>query len=171
MFHRILVGVDDTPAARAALEQAIELVDAGHGRLGLLSSAPRATMVGAAPTIMPISRAELEQELVEWAQRNLATAEELVPEDIPVTKLLCHGSPWRALLHQANSGNWDLIVVGQTHRAWWPRFLARVGERLNRRSPTPVLVVHEEPPVPMPARRRRLWGRRRGGHPAPIRAA
>src|SRR3954449_9451670 len=95
MFHRILVGVDDSPASRAALQQAIELVDAGHGRLGLLRSAPRPTMVGAAPTIMPITRSELAQELVDWAQRNLTAAEELVPREIPVTKLLCHGSPRR----------------------------------------------------------------------------
>jgi nucleotide-binding universal stress UspA family protein len=171
MFHRILVGVDDTPAARAALQQAIELVDAGHGRLGLLSSAPRPTMVGAAPTIMPITRAELEQELVKWAQGNLAAAEELVPKDIPVTKLLCHGSPWRALLREARSGRWDLVVVGQTHRAWWPPFLARVGERLNRRSATPVLVVHEEPSEPMPARRGRRFSWRRRRRAAPVRAA
>jgi nucleotide-binding universal stress UspA family protein len=168
MFHRILVGVDDSPASRAALNQAIELVDAGHGRLGLLSSAPRPTMVGAAPTIMPITRAQLAQELVEWAQHNLAAAEEMVPQEIPVTKLLAHGSPWRALLREARSANWDLVVVGQTHRPWWPPFLARVGERLNRRSPTPVLVVHEEPPAPSAARGKRRSRRRR---PAPVRAA
>jgi len=111
MFHRILVGVDDTPAARAALRQAIELVDAGHGRLGLLSSAPRPTMVGAAPTIMPITRAELAQELVDWAQRNLAAAEEMVPQEVPVTKLLAYGSPWRALLREARTGAWDLVAL------------------------------------------------------------
>jgi nucleotide-binding universal stress UspA family protein len=127
-------------------------------------------MVGAAPTIMPITRAELAQELVEWALRNLATAEELVPQEIPVTKLLCHGSPWRALLRQARSGDWDLVVVGQTHRPWWPPFLARVGERLNRRSPTPVLVVHEQPLAPVAAKRRG-WSRRRRSRPAPVRTA
>ena len=40
MFHRILVGVDDSKVAREALARAVELVEAGHGRLGLLSSAP-----------------------------------------------------------------------------------------------------------------------------------
>ena len=168
MFHRILVGVDDSPASKAALDRAIELVDAGHGRLGLLSAAPRPTMVGAAPTMLPITREELEKELIEWAERNLCAAEHAVPEEIPVTKLVRRGSPWRALLAEARGGCWDLVVVGQTNRAWWPPFLARVGERLNRRSPTPVLVVHEEPPAPVAARRRR-WSRRR--RPAPVRAA
>jgi nucleotide-binding universal stress UspA family protein len=169
MFHRILVGIDDSPASRAALDQAIELVDAGHGRLGLLSAAPRPTMVGAAPTMLPVSREELERELVDWAERNLCAAQQAVPEEIPVTKLVRRGSPWRALLAEARSGSWDLIVVGQTDRRWWPPFLARVGERLNRRSPTPVLVVHEEPQTPRPVRgRRRLRSRRRA---APARVA
>jgi nucleotide-binding universal stress UspA family protein len=167
MFHRILVGIDDSPASRAALDRAIELVDAGHGRLGLLSSAPRPTMVGAAPTMLPISRDELERELVDWAERNLCAAQQAVPEEIPVTKLVRRGSPWRALLAEARGGCWDLIVVGQADRRWWPPFLARVGERLNRRSPTPVLVVHEEPHTPRPARRG-LRSRRRT---APARVA
>jgi nucleotide-binding universal stress UspA family protein len=161
MFHRILVGVDDSPAARAALAQAVELVEAGHGRLGLLSSAPGAPpMVCAGPGILPISRSELEQQLVDWAQRNVEDAARFVPEEIPVTKLVCHGSPWRALLREARRGNWDLVIVGQAHRARRP-VLERVGERLNRRSPTPVLIVHEQPqdePVRTP--RRRWWRRR-----------
>ena len=168
MFHRILVVVDDSPASKAALDRAIELVDAGHGRLGLLSCAPRPTMVGAAPTMLPITREELEKELIEWAERNLCAAEHAVPEEIPVTKLVRRGSPWRALLAEARGGCWDLVVVGQTNRAWWPPFLARVGERLNRRSPTPVLVVHEEPEGAQPSRRRR---RLRSRRTAPARAS
>ena len=58
MFHRILVGVDDSPAARAALERAVELVEAGHGRLGLLSSAPGPPpLASVGPAVMPVSRA------------------------------------------------------------------------------------------------------------------
>jgi nucleotide-binding universal stress UspA family protein len=100
----------------------------------------------------PVSRSELDDDLVKWAQRNLDEAERLVPEDIPVTKMLARGAPSSALLREARTGDWDLLVVGQAHRRHhWP-FLA-AGERLNRRSPTPVLVVHEEP-VGMPRGRR-----------------
>ena len=106
--------------------------------------------------------------LIEWAERNLCAAEHAVPEEIPVTKLVRRGSPWRALLAEARGGCWDLVVVGQTNRAWWPPFLARVGERLNRRSPTPVLVVHEEPEGAQPSRRRR---RLRSRRTAPARAS
>ena len=159
MFHRILVGVDDSPAAKAALERAVELVQAGHGRLGLLSSAPGPpALASVGPAVLPVSRAQLEQQLIEWAQRNVEAAAELVPEEIPVTKIVARGSPGRALLREARTGVWDLVIVGQAHREHRP-LLERVGERLNRRSPTPVLVVHEEPREPAPARRG--WRRRR----------
>jgi nucleotide-binding universal stress UspA family protein len=159
MFHRILVGVDDSPAARAALERAVELVEAGHGRLGLLSSAPGPPPLAAVgPAVMAVSRAQLEKELIEWAQGNLEAAEKLVPEEIPVTKIVTHGSPGRALLREVRTGQWDLVIVGQAHRQRRP-LIERVGERLNRRSPTPVLVVHEEPSEPLRARRK--WWRRR----------
>ena len=159
MFHRILVGVDDSPAAKEALERAVELVQAGHGRLGLLSSAPGPpALASVGPAVLPVSRAQLEQQLIEWAQRNVEAAAELVPEEIPVTKIVARGSPGRALLREARTGVWDLVIVGQAHREHRP-LLERVGERLNRRSPTPVLVVHEEPREPAPARRR--WRRRR----------
>ena len=159
MFHRILVGIDDSSAARAALERAVELVEAGHGRLGLLSSAPGPPAVPAAgPVMLPISRSQLDQQLIDWAQRNVEEAARRVPQEIPVTKIVSRGSPGRALLREARSGLWDLIVVGQSHRKRRP-LLERVGERLNRHSPTPVLVVHEEPREPVSPRRR--WLRRR----------
>jgi nucleotide-binding universal stress UspA family protein len=160
MFHRILVGVDDSPAAKAALERAVELVEAGHGRLGLLSSAPGPPPVASAgPVLLPVSRAQLEQELLDWAQRNVEEAARLVPEEIPVTKLVTRGSAGRALLREARTGCWDLVIVGQGRRRWRLPLLESVGERLNRRSPTTVLVVHEEPLEPR--RERRHWWRRR----------
>jgi nucleotide-binding universal stress UspA family protein len=161
MFHRILVGIDDSSAARAALERAVELVEAGHGRLGLLSSAPGPPPIPAAgPVMLPISRSQLDQQLIAWAQRNIEEAAQRVPEEIPVTKILSRGSPGRALLREARSGLWDLIIVGQAHHKHRP-LLERVGERLNRHSPTPVLVVHEDPGEPAQPRRRRGWLRRR----------
>jgi nucleotide-binding universal stress UspA family protein len=145
MFHRILVGVDDSEASRKALAQAIELVEAGHGRLGLLSSAPTPAMPALGPATVPVSRDRLEGELVEWAQRNVDEAARLVPDDVPLTKLVTRGAPAAALLREARSGRWDLIVVGQARRRPRLPFLERIGDRLNRRSPTPVLVVHLDP--------------------------
>ena len=143
MFHRILVGVDGSMLAREALARAVELAEAGHGRLGLLSSAPGApALASAGPVALPLSRDRLEQDLLRWAERNVEEAARLVPEQIPITKLVARGRPGAALLREARTGCWDLVVVGQSHRR--RRLLSSVGERLNRRSGVPVLVVHED---------------------------
>lgn len=142
MFHRILVAVDDSQAAREALARAVELVEAGHGRLGLLCSAPKPPPLAPGPVALPVSQRQLEEDLLNWAQGNVEDAARQVPTEIPVTKLVTRGAPGRALLREAHTGCWDLIVVGQANRRFHVR---RVGDWLNRRSPTPVLVVHEEP--------------------------
>jgi nucleotide-binding universal stress UspA family protein len=148
MFHRILVAVDDSPAARKALERALELVEAGHGRLGLLSSAPGPPPLPAGPAVVPVSRRQLEQDSLRWAQRNVAEAERLVPSDVPVTKLVTRGAPGPALLRETECNCWDLVVVGQTRRRFrWP-FREPLGEWLGRRTDAAVLVVHDEPDAP-----------------------
>jgi len=159
VFHRILVGVDDTSAARAALDRAIDLVEAGHARLGLLSSAPHPPPFPAiGPMVLPVTRRQLDEELVRWAQGNVEAAAALVPDDVPVTKLVTRGAPVGALLREARGGDWDLLVVGQSDRPHrWP--LLSAGERLNRRSPTPVLVVHEAPTEAPRRQRSGLLGR------------
>ena len=146
MFHRILVGVDDSPAARRALERAIELAADGHGRLGLLTSAPQPPLIIAtSPVVPPASRSQLCDEMLEWAQECVETATASVPAEIPVTKLITHGDACAALRREAERGCWDLVVVGQSARRH--RLRASVGDRLDRHA-TPVLVVHEDPSEP-----------------------
>lgn len=168
MFHRILVGVDDSPAARRALERAIELAAEGHGRLGLLTSAPQPPLIIAtSPVVPPSSRSQLSEEIVDWAQECVEDATALVPDEIPVTKLVTHGNPCAALRKEAERGCWDLVVVGESARRF--RLRSSVGARLDKHA-TPVLVVHEEPPAK--SRRRRRFTRRRSSRrpAAPIAA-
>jgi nucleotide-binding universal stress UspA family protein len=152
VFHRILVGVDDSPAARLALERAIELAADGHGRIGLLTSAPHPPLIIAtSPVVPPASRTQLCEEMVGWACECVEAATALVPDEIPVTKLVTHGEPCAALRQEAEKGCWDLIVVGESARRH--RLRNSVGARLDRHA-TPVLVVHEEQQTPRRKRRR-----------------
>jgi nucleotide-binding universal stress UspA family protein len=168
VFHRILVGVDDSPAAGRALERAVELARDGHGRIGLLTSAPHPPLILAtSPVVPPASRSQLCEEMVKWACGCVEAATALVPDEIPVTKLVTHGEPCAALRQEAEKGCWDLIVVGQSARRH--RFRNTVGARLGRYA-TPVLVVHEEPPAPRRKRRRFSLRRRSRRATAPIAA-
>jgi len=166
VFHRILVGIDDSPAAWRALERAIELAAEGHGRLGLLTSAPHPPLiVSTSPVVPPASRTQLCDEMLDWAQECVETATAHVPDEIPVTKLVTCGDPSAALRKEAEKGCWDLVVVGESARRY--RFRSSVGARLDRHA-TPVLVVHEEPSEPRRARRRFSLRRRSSRATAPI---
>ena len=168
MFHRILVGVDDSPAARRALDRAIELAADGHGRIGLLTSAPNPPLIIAtSPVVPPASRSQLCDEMVGWAQECVEAATALVPTEIPVTKLVTHGEPSAALRREADTGCWDLVVVGESARRH--RFRTSVGGRLDGHT-TPVLVVHEEPSAPRRERRRFALRRRSRRTAAPVAA-
>jgi nucleotide-binding universal stress UspA family protein len=156
MPHRILVGVDGSAASRHALERAIELAVEGNGRIGLLSSAPNPPLVIAtSPVVPPASRSQLAGEMEDWARECVEEATALVPDDIPVTKLVTHGRPAAALRGEVERGCWDLVVVGEAARSF--RLRRPVGARLRRQG-VPVLVVPE--PVPETARARRRRERR-----------
>jgi nucleotide-binding universal stress UspA family protein len=166
VFHRILVGVDDSPAARRALERAIELAREGHGRIGLLTSAPQPPLIIAtSPVVPPASRSQLCEEMLKWAQECVEEATALVPAEIPVTKLVTRGEPCAALSEEAEKGCWDLIVVGQSARRH--RLRNSVGARLDKHA-TPVLVVYEEPPAPRGKRRRFAFRRRSRRAASPV---
>jgi nucleotide-binding universal stress UspA family protein len=178
VFHRILVGVDDSPAARLALERAIELAEEGHGRIGLLVSAPEPSgVIWASPVVVPQSRDGMCKQLENWACKVIEEATRVVPPEIPVTKLVTHGDPAAALLREAESGTWDLVVVGQAARPVRVCLKRPIGERL-RDIATPVLVVHEKPepvarpaandhrPHPAAAALRALRGQRRRARPS-----
>jgi nucleotide-binding universal stress UspA family protein len=162
MFHRILVGIDDTPAARLALERAIEVAEEGRGRLGLLVSAPEPSgAIWAGPIAAPQSREGMRAQLQSWAEKTLVVAEQAVPPEIPITKLVTRGDPAAALLAEADGGEWDLVVVGQAARRHRLPFRRPVGERL-RDVETAVLVVHEASDAPLGgAARTRPWQRLR----------
>jgi nucleotide-binding universal stress UspA family protein len=178
VFHRILVGVDDSPAARLALERAIELAEEGHGRIGLLVSAPEPSgVIWASPVVVPQSRDGMCKQLENWACKVIEEATRVVPPETPVTKLVTHGDPAAALLREAESGTLDLVVVGQAARPVRVCLKRPIGERL-RDIATPVLVVREKPepvarpaandhrPHPAAAALRALRGQRRRARPS-----
>jgi nucleotide-binding universal stress UspA family protein len=162
VFHRILVGVDDSPAAWLALQRAIELAEDGHGRIGILVSAPEpASVIWAGPIAVPQSRAGMCEQLDDWACKTIAAAMQVIPDEVPVTKLVTHGDPADALMREAERCDWDLVVVGQASRRHRIPFQRPVGERL-RDIAVPVLVVHAEPDLGRGAKaaRRKLWSRK-----------
>ena len=138
MFRNILVAVDGSEAATAALEKAIELARRGGGRLTLISVAapPRWRLAG--PFVVPYPN---EEELVREAQDVVQRAQELVPDDVPVSTVVRTRPAAAAILDRVEQGEHDLVVMGS--RGLGPAsslFLGSVSRAVLVRSPVPVLI-------------------------------
>ncbi len=134
-YHRILVAVDGSPDAAAALTHAISLARDQNALLTLLTVAPPpATAIGVGASAPP--------DLQEFHARILREATDSVPADVGLTTRLERGNPAEAILKLAAEGEHDLIVMGshghsRVHRA----LLGSVSEKLLAKSPLPVLLM------------------------------
>jgi nucleotide-binding universal stress UspA family protein len=88
MFRSILLAIDESEAANSALSEAIDLARGEGARLTLISVAASPRILTTGPHIPPVPT---EDELVRHAEKVLARAEPLVPEDVPVATVIRRG--------------------------------------------------------------------------------
>jgi nucleotide-binding universal stress UspA family protein len=146
MFHRLLVAFDGSTHAQAALAAAIALAQAGRGRLTVLAVAPAATLWWGVASEVPSDLGALDRSTEREFQTMLDRAVESIPPEVPVTKLLEHGTVAAAIL--AEAANHDLIVMGSRGRGELRSLLlGSVSHAVLHASPVPVLVVRRDPMV------------------------
>ncbi len=142
MFHNILVCVDGSVHADRALDEAIDLATAAHGRLTILTAIPRPPYWGASP-LTAAAVEPLAQELRHEAETALATAVTKVPQTISVTTVLSEKPIREALMERLQEGCYDLVVMGSRGRgALSSSFLGSVSHYALNHSAVPVLIIH-----------------------------
>jgi nucleotide-binding universal stress UspA family protein len=138
MFHRILVAVDGSDAATTALGEAIDLARTGGAWLTLISVADR-PRIFAGPYVVPVPD---EDDLVRQAQKVLARAEALVPEDLPVVTVVERGPAAKAILERIEVGGHDLVVMGSSGLGRVEKLLlGSVSRAVVAHSPIPALIA------------------------------
>lgn len=122
MIAKILVPIDGSETAKKAAEYAFGLAKLTHAGVILLSVIDRSPFVG--KPIMPASRTPthlieaLDDFLNEDAELQIAEVEEIAQkEGISVTKLITSGHAVEEIVHQAETLNADLIVMGSHGRS------------------------------------------------------
>jgi nucleotide-binding universal stress UspA family protein len=134
-YHQILVALDGSPDADAALKHAVTLARDQNARLTLLTVAPPvATPVGAGASAPP--------DLIDIHGAILREATDALPDDVGVTTRLERGDAAETILRVAREDGQNLIVMGshghsRIHRA----LLGSVSERVLRASVVPVLLM------------------------------
>lgn len=142
-WKRICCAVDFGDAARAALEEAAALASKFEAELTLVHVVTLPPPSGndtliASSTVADMQLKEDEEILARWRTE----AEERARR--PVRTRLLTGDPAAEILRHARDERCDLVVVGTHGRTGVPRLvLGSVAERVARRSPCAVLVVHD----------------------------
>ena len=138
VYRNILVAVDGSPDADAALAHAAELARDQRARLTLVTAVPQVP----ATALLASGAAPPRSEVVKHYAELLRVAAADLPEDISVTTLLVEGPPARALVERSKSGAFDLIVMGSHgHGRLHTSLLGCVSQKVLSASPIPVLLI------------------------------
>ena len=138
VYRNILVAVDGSPDAEAALTHASALARDQRARLTLLTAIPPIP----ATALLATGAAPPRGEVVNHYSELLRRATDALPDDISVTTLLVEGPAAKALIERARSGAFDLIVMGSHgHGRLHQSLLGYVSQKVLHASPIPVLLM------------------------------
>ena len=135
-FHHIACCIDDSPSAEFAVARALELQEAGHGRLSLVHVAPHALLVDDIDGTPVPSPADINVRQRNWLEARAAA----VPGATPV---FLEGLPGPEICRWAAEAEVDLLVAGAHGGAWPMAVLGSTTRRLVDHAPCSVLVVRD----------------------------
>src|ERR1700685_3761704 len=114
MLHNILVAVDGSADADAALAHAIDLAESEHTRLTLMTAVaeiPSTAFLGAGE-----QTGHLSEDAHRQAEKVIRQARDRVPAELPVTTVLSEQPIRLALIRQIKEGHHDLVVIDSRGR-------------------------------------------------------
>jgi nucleotide-binding universal stress UspA family protein len=143
-MNRIVIGVDGSAGATAAVEEGVELAQEVGARVTFVHVRPALPLFGD-----PYYQRKLSEQLRharEVVDEALAAAAE---HDVPADSDILDGNVANAIIEIARGREADLIVVGSRgHGALASALLGSVSRALVERSPLPVMIVREHARTP-----------------------
>jgi universal stress protein A len=142
-YPRILVAIDETPAAAFALRHVVPYAVDQRSQLTLLTVVPDPSAAVIAAGVSPQRLAEEMETEAETRLRRLAAT---LPRDLSVTSILRHGDPAEEILKLIDEQPVDLICMGARGRGRISgALLGSVSTAVLHHSPVPVIVLHPPP--------------------------
>jgi nucleotide-binding universal stress UspA family protein len=139
-YPRILVAIDETPAAAFALRHAVPYAVDQRSHVSLLTVVPDPPRVVIAAGVSPQQMAE---QMETQAARHLHEVAATLPQELSVTTLLRHGDPAEEILGLVREQPIDLICMGARGRGRVTgALLGSVSSAVLHHSPVPVVVLH-----------------------------
>ena len=142
-YPRILVAIDETPAAAFALRHVVPYAVDQRSRLTLLSVVPEPPRSAAAAGM---SLRQLADQMETEAATHLREVAAKLPQQLSVTTVLRHGDPAEEILALLAGQPFDLLCMGARGRGRVTgALLGSVSTAVLHHSPVPVIVLH--PPL------------------------
>jgi nucleotide-binding universal stress UspA family protein len=137
-YRKILVAVDGSDDAAAALRHGAELARDQHAKLVVLTVVPTTPPQVATPSAVTPSAADTEAAY----ERILHRAVERLPDDVGVVKRIARGRPARAIAEVARETDCDLIVMGaHGHGRLHHALIGSTSDAVVRAADRPVLLI------------------------------
>jgi nucleotide-binding universal stress UspA family protein len=141
-FRQLLVAVDGSPNAELALAAAITAAVRDNAAITLICVAPDVVADAArfpwpAP-LVPSNQEEADQQ----AERILREAIELVPDDVPVTRVMKRGRAGQQIVAHATESNYDALLLGARGVGRVEAMLGSVSQYVMHHATIAVFVAH-----------------------------
>jgi nucleotide-binding universal stress UspA family protein len=142
-YPRILVAIDETPAAAFALRHVVPYALDQNSHLTLVTVATNPPSFAAAAGVSP---QQLANQIDRQAATHLREVAASLPENLSVTTLLRHGDPAEEILALLDEQPFDLLCLGARGRGRVAgALLGSVSTAVLHNSPVPVVVLHPPP--------------------------
>jgi nucleotide-binding universal stress UspA family protein len=142
-YPRILVALDETPAAAFVLRHVVPYALDQNSHLTLVSVATNPPSFAAAAGVSP---QQLADQIEREATTHLREVAASLPENLSVTTLLRHGDPAEEILALLDEQPFDLLCLGARGRGRVTgALLGSVSTAVLHNSPVPVVVLHPPP--------------------------
>ena len=142
-YPRILVAIDETPAAAFALRHVVPYAVDQRSHLTLLSVVPDPPPSVATAGVSP---QRLADQMETEAAKHLREVAATLPQDLSVTTLLRHGDPAEEILALLREQPFDVLCMGARGRGRVTgALLGSVSTAVLHHSPAPVIVLHPPP--------------------------
>jgi nucleotide-binding universal stress UspA family protein len=144
-YRRLLVAVDGSVNAELALSAAVTAARRDNASVTLICVAPD-VVADAARIPWPAQVVPTDQQEVDrHAEQILSAAVDLIPDDIPVTKVVKRGKPGEQIVAHAKDSNYDAIILGARGVGRVESILGSVSQHVMHNADIAVFVAHAPP--------------------------
>ena len=139
-YPRILVAIDETPAATFALRHVVPYAVDQRSHLTLLTVVPNPPRSAAAAGVSP---QQLADQMETEAATHLREVTAMLPQELSITTVLRHGDPAEEILALISEQPFDMLCMGARGRGRVTgALLGSVSTAVLHHSPVPVVVLH-----------------------------